>query len=238
MPEAPSVEEKAAEPVPPYIKTHEERANDLIANVMVTNMLKSSEESKLALTMNVKSLKDEITQQKADQTDMYYYLNKKCDDSFEVISSLEEQLLSEQSDREVSEKMYENKVEHLTRELNDEKITLNTKISKLEKELEGVQKFVVLKGSMEREIADLKRGLEKERFKCKSVVADMEQQWTLERNRLRKASEQAVLDVRAEYVFCYTIVLPSFLFFLFVASLSLPHPSIAACLHRHARHGV
>lgn len=198
MPEAP-VEEKAPEPVPPGTKTKEEKANELIANVMVTNMLKAAEDTKLALTLNVKSLKDELTQQKADQSDMYYYLNKKCDDSYEVISALEEQLLTEQSDREVSEKMHEQKVEQLELELAEEKHTLGTKIVKLEKELEGIQKFIMQKGAMEKEITTLKRSLEKERHNCKAVVADMEQQWTLERNRLRKQGEQAVADLRLEY---------------------------------------
>ena len=193
------MEEKAAEPVPPGTKTKEEKANELIANVMATNMLKAAEDTKLALTLNVKSLKDELTQQKSDQADMYYYLNKKCDDSYEVISSLEEQLLTEQADREVSEKMYEQNVEQLQLELAEEEHTLGNKIAKLEKELEGIQKFIAQKGSMEKEIATLKRSLEKERHNCKTVIADMEQQWTLERNRLRKQGEKAVADVRKEY---------------------------------------
>lgn len=193
------VEEKAAEPVPPGTKTKEEKANELIANVMATGMLKAAEDTKLALTLNIKSLKDELTQQKSDQSDMYYYLNKKCDDSYEVISSLEEQLLTEQADREVSEKMYEQSVEHLQLELAEEKHTLGSKVAKLEKELEGIQKFIKQKGSMEKEITTLNRSLEKERHNLKAVVADMEQQWTLERNRLRKQGEKDVAAVRLEY---------------------------------------
>ena len=85
--------EAKSEPVPPGTKTMEAKSSELIANVMVSNMLTAAEEQKLALTLNIKALKEELTQQKADQADVYYYLNKKCDDSFEVISSFAEPIV-------------------------------------------------------------------------------------------------------------------------------------------------
>eukprot|EP01031_Cornospumella_fuschlensis_P008685 gene8685-10702_t len=75
--------------------------------------IKSLEESKLGLVVTVKELKDKLAQQKDDQADIYYFLNKKCDESFEIIATLEEQLLNEQADREISEKLYESKIEEL-----------------------------------------------------------------------------------------------------------------------------
>ena len=190
--------ETDAEPLPPTTKSMETKASELIANVMVSNMLTAAEEQKLALTLNIKALNEELTQQKADQADVYYYLNKKCDDSFEVISSLEEQLLTEQADREVAEKLYENRVEALTHQLDEQGQEMGAKIGKLEKELTGLQAFAAKKGAMEKEIASLKRSLEKERASCKSAIAEMEQQWTLERNRLKRASDQALQDLKDE----------------------------------------
>jgi hypothetical protein len=190
--------EAKSEPVPPGTKTMEAKSSELIANVMVSNMLTAAEEQKLALTLNIKALKEELTQQKADQADVYYYLNKKCDDSFEVISSLEEQLLTEQADREVAEKLYEKRIEALTQQLEVQGQEMGAKIGKLEKELAGLQVFAAKKGEMEKEIATLKRSLERERAKCKSAITEMEQQWTLERNRLKRASDKALQDLQDE----------------------------------------
>ena len=65
------------------------------------------EDEKKTLLSDVTSLTEGLERQKRDQEDIYYYLNKKCDESFDVIASLEEQLRSEQADREVAEKAYE-----------------------------------------------------------------------------------------------------------------------------------
>src|SRR4051812_10038214 len=78
---------------------------------VLKELVNSLEETKLKLLLNVKELKEKLSQQKEDQTDIYYFLNKKCDESFEVIASLEEQILNEQADREIAEKLYENKLE-------------------------------------------------------------------------------------------------------------------------------
>ena len=190
--------EAKSEPVPPGTKTMEEKASEIMANVMMSNMLTAAEEQKLALTLNVKALKEELTQQKADQADVYYYLNKKCDDGFEVISSLEEQLLAEQADREVAERLYETRIEDLTQQLEAQGQDMGAKIAMLEKELAGMQAFAAKKGAMEKEITTLKRSLEKERANCKTIIAEMEQQWTLERNRLKREKDKALQDLKEE----------------------------------------
>ena len=69
--------------------------------------VKVLEDEKQKLLLDIENLKTNLQQQKRDQEDIYYYLNKKCDESFDVIASLEEQLHSEQADREAVEKAYE-----------------------------------------------------------------------------------------------------------------------------------
>ena len=86
---------------PPTKDSKEQVASNLIANTLLSSMVTALEETKLNLTLNVKSLKEDLHVQKRDQQDVYYYLNKKCDDAYEIIASLEEQILTEQADREV-----------------------------------------------------------------------------------------------------------------------------------------
>ena len=91
-----------------------QQTKNMVSLTMMSDMITALEEGKLSLTMAVKSLKEQLDQQKQDQQDIYYYLNKKCDDSYEVIATLEEQLLTEQGDREVAEKMYEDRLASTT----------------------------------------------------------------------------------------------------------------------------
>ena len=44
---------------------------------------------------------------RADQADIYYFLQKKLDDNYNNLSELENQILQEQTDREKAEEAYE-----------------------------------------------------------------------------------------------------------------------------------
>ena len=50
---------------------------------------------------------------KEDQSDVYYYLHKKLDDNYDVISALERQLMVETADREKAETEYARHIEEL-----------------------------------------------------------------------------------------------------------------------------
>ena len=50
---------------------------------------------------------------KEDQSDVYYYLHKKLDDNYDVISALERQLMVETADREKAETEYARQIEEL-----------------------------------------------------------------------------------------------------------------------------
>ena len=107
-----------------------------VADMLTINSLRESvaalEDQKMKLLVALQDSRDQLKQQKTDQADIYYYLNKKCDESFEVIASLEEQLLNEQSDREVSEKGFENRYEELRMSAGQAEVKLHAKISDLE----------------------------------------------------------------------------------------------------------
>ena len=48
-----------------------------------------------------------------DQSDVYYYLHKKLDDNYDVISALERQLMVETADREKAETEYARQIDEL-----------------------------------------------------------------------------------------------------------------------------
>lgn len=68
----------------------------------------------------------------ADQSDVYYYLHKRLDDNYEVISALERQLVVEATDREKDEMEYEKQIEELQQRRVGELAPLKDKLTALE----------------------------------------------------------------------------------------------------------
>ena len=52
------------------------------------DIIQELQDTKLKLIVQIDELKEQIKTQRADHTDVYFYLNKKCDDAFETIESL------------------------------------------------------------------------------------------------------------------------------------------------------
>jgi polyhydroxyalkanoate synthesis regulator protein len=98
----------------PYAITPEAiKFGDDLTVAMMKDIIIELEEQKKRLLLNIVQLKEELSEQKKEQADVYYYLNKKLDDNFETIANVEEQLLNEQGDREIADRMYERKIEEL-----------------------------------------------------------------------------------------------------------------------------
>lgn len=86
--------------------------------------------------------------------DIYYYLNKKCDDSYDVITSLEEQILNEQVSREQTEKQYEKRLEDQRIKFSAEEVKLMTRIGDLEEKLKTFRDFGDKKEELEANVCD------------------------------------------------------------------------------------
>lgn len=153
--------------------------------LMLQDTIKNLEESKVRLLLTVKELKEKMEQQKADQADIYYYLNKKCDESFEIIASLEEQLSNEQSDREIAEKMYEIKIDELRTILQATESKMGAKIVDLESKVEMLNQFSLAKEETDRQLTELSSTLERERAENRQTLEMLENKFLLEREKLR-----------------------------------------------------
>jgi DNA repair exonuclease SbcCD ATPase subunit len=175
-----------------------EKVAEALSNSMLKEMINELEETKLKLLLNIKELKDKLVQQKDDQADIYYYLNKKCDESFEVIASLEEQIINEQTDREIAEKMYENRIEEMkaSQQVMEGKYT--SKISELETRLEMLNSFNEEKEESEKTLKQLMAKLEEERNQFRTNTESIENRFLLERDKLRKTYDQKYEKIKKE----------------------------------------
>lgn len=169
-----------------------------LSSSILTEMVNNLEETKLKLLLNIKELKEQLAQQKEDQSDIYFYLNKKCDESFEVIASLEEQILNEQADREIAEKLYENRLEELRTTSLSNEAKLNTKIVELENRLEMLNSFSETKEETESNLKHLMSKLEEERVQFSVNAENMENKFLLEREKLRKSYDVKYENIKAE----------------------------------------
>ena len=71
----------------------------------------------------------------ANQSDVYYYLHKKLDDNYDVISALERQLMVESVDREKAEMEYARQIEELEHRRDEELGPLREKLITVEEKV-------------------------------------------------------------------------------------------------------
>ena len=182
---------------PPGGGSDSEKAR-LFAYMNVVEEVKAGEEAKLRLLLKTKDLEEQLEQQKRDQKDIYFYLNKKCDDAYNMIAQLEEQLSAEQQDREICEKGFEDQVSSLQNLLKNERETSKQTIQKLEDKLVALYSFETMKDKLEAQVAELQKALEGQRAETTRRVDDCELRFAAERRRMEKERQAALDELRHE----------------------------------------
>jgi DNA repair ATPase RecN len=142
-------------------------ANELLTNAMLRSMIEELQQTKLSLVLQVKELSEKLEQERADHSDIYYYLNKKCDDNFEIIGHLEEQIINEQNSRETAEKAYEKKIEDMKSKFGFEEVRYQARIADLEDKNQSLKDFGERRDEMEKNLNALMTTLEAERQQYK-----------------------------------------------------------------------
>lgn len=158
---------------------------DQLTVLVLKDMVVALNETKLKLLLNIKDLKQQLNQHKEDQADIYYYLNKKCDDAYETISNLEDQLLTEQSDREQSERLYERRISELQNNSFLTENKLQSKIRDLEDKLALLKDFVDKKDESEKLLENLIQTLESERKQFTKNANEIETRFLRDREKLK-----------------------------------------------------
>jgi hypothetical protein len=170
----------------PVVNEKAQKANDELTNGMLMDQLEELEEQKTKLLLNLKECKEKYEQQKSDQTDIYYYLNKKLDENYETIALLEEQILNEQTQREMHEKKLEKRIEDLNLKLATDETKYQTKLKDAEEKLQKLKEFSDNKDELERNFDKLLQTLETERKHYGELMDENERKSIRERDRFRK----------------------------------------------------
>mmetsp|Transcript_4790 Transcript_4790/g.7288 ORF Transcript_4790/g.7288 Transcript_4790/m.7288 type:complete len:359 (-) Transcript_4790:937-2013(-) len=153
---------------------------------MLRDYVTELEEQKTKLLLKVEEYRKKLEQQESDQRDIYYYLNKKLDENYETIAALEEQILSEQADREHQEKALEKKIATLEQDYIAMESKLVAKLNDAEEKLNKLKEFGENKEELDRNLENLLDTLEKERAQFRALADDMDRRAVQERDKIRK----------------------------------------------------
>lgn len=160
--------------------------NSSLFAAMLQEHVAELEEQKTRLLLSLKEYRQKYEQQKNDQADIYYYLNKKLDENYETIAALEEQILTEQADRETHERSLEKRIHTLELELVTTEAKFVTKLNEAEEKLGKLKEFGDNKEELDRNLEKLLDTLENERRQFRSLVDEMDRRSVQERDRIRK----------------------------------------------------
>jgi len=116
----------------------------------------------------------EVLMQKRDQSDIYFFLHKKLDDNYDIISDLEKQQLTEQIDREASEKHYLEEIEQDKAEFEKKEAEYKEQIRAIDNKLFSLKDIDDFKESTTAEMTQLLHAIEEERKEHYQLVGDME----------------------------------------------------------------
>jgi hypothetical protein len=154
------------------------------------------EKQQVELAKYASDVKAESEQRARDQSDIYFYLNKKLDENFDVIQKLEEQLIREQADREVAEKEYEETIDKLTRKMANDDHKHSAKITDLEDKLEALKEFSVKRDQIDQEMKELHERINRVIDEKKFIQEDLEKKIIQEKRRLRQEFEIELENIK------------------------------------------
>ncbi|GMI03714.1 hypothetical protein TrVE_jg3589 [Triparma verrucosa] len=136
--------------------------------------MKELRERKKKALDNLFEVQNDLKNQKEDQNDVYFYLHKKLDDNYDVISALEGQLLSEELERKASEEKYASDMESDMKTFAAEEQVLKESLREVEEKLYGLKDVDDFKSHTEQEMSSLLTDIERERKDHYFLISEME----------------------------------------------------------------
>ncbi|CAM9952650.1 unnamed protein product, partial [Ectocarpus fasciculatus] len=133
-----------------------------------------------------------------DQSDVYYYLHKKLDDNYDVISALQRQLMVETADREKAEKEYTSKIEELEIRRDEELGPLKEKLMTEEEQLNGMHEAAKNKQEADAKRARLESEIETTQSTVENDLNAERRKKLQEKQRVRTQVEEEIMKLSSE----------------------------------------
>ncbi|CBJ33834.1 conserved unknown protein [Ectocarpus siliculosus] len=153
---------------------------------------------KRGLLENIRVLRLRLADEKEDQSDVYYYLHKKLDDNYDVISALQRQLMVETADREKAEKEYTRQIEELEARRDEELGPLKEKLMTEEEQLNGMHEAAKNKQEADAKRARLECEIETTQFTFENDLNTERRKKLQEKQRVRTQVEEEIMTLSSE----------------------------------------
>ncbi|CAM9833495.1 unnamed protein product, partial [Hapterophycus canaliculatus] len=160
--------------------------------------LETLECEKRGLLESIRILRVRLADEKEDQSDVYYYLHKKLDDNYDVISALERQLMVETADREKAETEYARQIEDLEIRRDEELGPLKERLMTEEEQLNGLHEAAKNKKEADANRARLEREIEKTESMIENDLNTERRKKLQEKQRIRRQVEDEIIELSSE----------------------------------------
>ncbi|CAB1115296.1 unnamed protein product [Ectocarpus sp. CCAP 1310/34] len=133
-----------------------------------------------------------------DQSDIYYYLHKKLDDNYDVISALQRQLMIETADREKAEKEYTRQIEQLEARRDEVLGPLKEKLMTEEEQLNGMHEAAKNKQEADAKRARLESEIETTQSTFENDLNTERRKQLQEKQRVRTQVEEEIMTLSSD----------------------------------------
>eukprot|EP00752_Nemacystus_decipiens_P004512 g4120.t1 len=164
----------------------------------MSQALGSLECDKRDLLENIRVLRVRLADEKEDQSDVYYYLHKKLDDNYDVISALERQLMVETADREKAETEYARQIEELETRRDEELGPLKDKLLTEEEQLNGMHEAAKNKREADANRARLEAEIKMTESTVENDLNNERRKKLQEKQRVRRQVEDEIKQLTSE----------------------------------------
>ena len=160
----------------------------------------SAETRLLELQGENRRLRGVLSQLQDDQRDIYYFLQKKLDDNYEVISALEQKIINWQVTQEAAKRRHATELQGLTDSMKAESEQLQTSINEEKEKLFGVKDLAQDKADLEAKIEELNAALREEEAAFLANKVEHERQTVREKEGLKKEIVRKVRETQEAMV--------------------------------------
>ncbi|OQR94075.1 hypothetical protein THRCLA_08255 [Thraustotheca clavata] len=153
---------------------------------VMNDHMKTMEQENALLKAENNTLKAKLLQQREDEADIYFYLHKKLDGNYEVISQLENEIESVKREKTTMEEQYNSDLAAKTEQFSKEKKDWSERMESAESTLHALELFQERKTALENTLDQLESQLTREKDQHRQQLMDIERKNIQEKERIKK----------------------------------------------------
>eukprot|EP00286_Rhodomonas_abbreviata_P000782 CAMPEP_0181288166 /NCGR_PEP_ID=MMETSP1101-20121128/183_1 /TAXON_ID=46948 /ORGANISM="Rhodomonas abbreviata, Strain Caron Lab Isolate" /LENGTH=491 /DNA_ID=CAMNT_0023392261 /DNA_START=147 /DNA_END=1622 /DNA_ORIENTATION=- len=176
------------------------RPEDILELVAARQKLERSIKARQELTDANRQLREQLGQQKFEQSEIFAYLNKELLQKSKVVATLESKVGSLDEEVRLGRSIFDQKLMEEKSSAREATAKLAKEVGKYEKELGDLNMFISRKTELEGELEDTKTELLRERKKHEQIISELERKTVQEKERLRKEMEQKIREAKETFM--------------------------------------